>query len=179
MATDPKKPNVKSTKPVPAGLKKVGSNTMQKAKSFMQEKKSGPNKITAPSKGKAGGLKMGSASGTTPGDNQKTKTTARNMGTSTMKNLGSNNATVTTKGGRTELNTYYQGKDKSGASVTVPNRTFAGKTTAQVDSIANTMGVPKGGFKKVTTSTYRSNESMKTPKGTVTLKTAKVTAKKK
>jgi hypothetical protein len=121
----------------------------------------------------------GNSTTTTPKDNQKTKTFAKNAGVNTMKNLGSNNATVQTKGGRTELNTYYQGKDKSGASVTVPNRTFAGKTAAQVDSIANTMGVPKGGFKKVTTSTYRSNESMKTPKGTVTLKTAKVTAKKK
>jgi hypothetical protein len=116
---------------------------------------------------------------TPPKDNAKTKTFAKNAGVKTMTNLGSNNATVVTKGGRTELATYYQGRDKSGSTVTVPNKTFAGKTTAQVDSIANTMGVPKGGFKKVTTSTYRSNESMKTPKGTVTLKKpAKVTAKK-
>ena len=127
------------------------------------------------------GVKAAIKTGTTPTpkDNAKTKTFAKNAGVNTMKSLGSNNATVVTKGGRTELTTYYQGKDKSGRTITVPNKTFAGKTTAQVDSISNTLNVPKGGFKKVTTSTYRSNESTKTPKGTVTFKKpAKATAKK-
>ena len=183
MATDPKKPKVKSTKTVPAGLKKVGSNIMQKAKSFMQDKATGPNKITPANKPKAGGLKMGSAApktggGTTPSkDNAKTKTFARNAGVKTMKSLGSNNATVATKGGTTSLATYYQGKSSTGQNVTVPNKVFAGKTPAQTDSIAmKDYNVPKGGFKKVTTSSYNA-----TPKASLTAKTlkgTKVTAKK-
>ena len=81
MATDPKKPKVKSTKTVPAGLKKVGSNTMQKAKSFMQDKATGPNKMTPANKPKAGGLKMGSAAPKTGGGTK----TGTNTGGTTSK----------------------------------------------------------------------------------------------
>jgi hypothetical protein len=182
MAPAPKKPAVKKSpldKPAPAGFKSLGSSTTQKAKNFM---KGSPNKITAPSKRQAGGVKMGAAApktgGTTPPkDNAKTKTFAKNAGVSTMKSTGANNATVTTKGGTTNLTTYYQGKNRLGENVIAPKEMFAGKTSAQVDSIASARyNVPKGGFKKVTTSQYNP-----TPKASTTAKTmkgTKVTAKK-
>jgi len=114
---------------------------------------------------------------TPPKDNAKTKTFAKNAGVATMKSTGANNALVTTKGGTTNLTTYYQGKNRGGGSVTVPKEVFAGKTSAQVDSIANAKyNVAPGGFKKVTTSQYNP-----TPKASTTAKTmkgTKVTAKK-
>jgi len=76
MATDPKKPNVKSTKTVPAGFKKVGPAVSQKAKNFMKGT-TGPNKITPPSKTKSGGLKMGSAAPKTGGAASTTKTSGK------------------------------------------------------------------------------------------------------
>lgn len=114
---------------------------------------------------------------TPPKDSAKTKTFAKNAGVATMKSTGANNATVTTKGGVTNLTTYYQGKSRTGENVIAPKEQFAGKTSAQVDSIASAKyNVPKGGFKKVTTSQYNP-----TPKASTTAKTmkgTKVTAKK-
>ena len=114
---------------------------------------------------------------TPPKDNAKTKTFAKNAGVATMKSTGANNATVTTKGGTTNLTTYYQGKNRAGENVIAPKSDFAGKTSAQVDSIAAAKyNVPKGGFKKVTTSQY--NPTPKASTAAKTMKGTKVTAKK-